>query len=251
MAAGTLAVFGRWGSAGAAARAWEQTMSTQTPFTPSQVGFIPPQSPSNQTGRPTWEIAHFFPDQGEWTEKDYLDLERIFGDHIRVELVDGRLEMLPAPTEQHQDSILFLLDSLRDFVVPRRLGKVSFSGIRVRIRQDPNPKFREPDVAFMKRENAHRRSNEFWDGADLVMEIVSGDENDRKRDYEEKPEDYAEARVGEYWIIDPEERRIRVLVLDGDKYRIHGDFGPGQVADSVLLPGFKVNVDDVFAAGAV
>jgi len=221
-------------------------MSTQTPYAPGNLGFTPP---SPETGRPTWEIAMFFPSQGTWTEKDYLDLERIFGDHIRVELVDGRLEMLPVPTEEHQDSILFLLDSLRAFVRPRRLGKVSFSGIRVRIKKDPKPKFREPDVAFMKTENAHRRTREFWDGADLVMEIVSGDESDRTRDYEDKPEDYAEARVGEYWIIDPAEKRIRVLVLDGDKYRIHGDFGPGQVADSVLLPGFKVNVDDVFAAG--
>lgn len=85
------------------------------------------------------------------------------------------------------DSHHFLLDLLRGFVEPRRLGKVSFSGIRVRIKKDPQPKFREPDIAFMKTENAHRRTDEFWDGADLVMEIVSGDEKDRKRDYENKP----------------------------------------------------------------
>jgi Uma2 family endonuclease len=224
-------------------------MSIQTPYAPGNVGFAPPPSP--ETGRPTWEIAMFFPSQGTWTEKDYLDLERVFGDHIRVELVDGCLEVLPVPTELHQDLIKYLMNMVDAFAIPRKLGKTSFSGIRVRIKTDPKPKFREPDLAFMKTENAHRRNNEFWDGADLVMEIVSGDKGDRERDYEDKPRDYAEARVGEYWIIDPEERRIRVLVLDGDRYRIHGDFGPGQVADSVLLPGFKVAVDDVFAAGAV
>jgi Uma2 family endonuclease len=228
-------------------------MSTQTPYAPGTTDFTPPAPSPLPTEEPDWrtEIAKYVPPGGQWTEKDYLDLERIFGHHIRVELADGGLELLPVATELHQDSIKYLMSMVDAFALPRKLGKTSFSGIRVRIRRDPKPKFRQPDVAFMKTENAQRRSNEFWDGADLAMEIVSGDEKDRKRDYEDKPRDYAEARVGEYWIIAPAERRIRVLVLDGASYRLHGDFGPGQVVESVLLPGFKVNVDDVFAAGAV
>jgi Uma2 family endonuclease len=199
--------------------------------------------------RPTWEIAYLFPAQGAWTEDDYLSLENKLGHHIRVELANGCLEVLPVPTEIHQDIIAFLFDMLRGFIRPMKLGKVSFSGIRVRTRPNDPKHYREPDIAFMKAENAHRRRNEWWDGADLLMEVVSGSPDDRKRDYEIKTAEYASAHVAEYWIVDPEERLIRVLKLDGDKYKIHGDFTAGMTATSVLLPGFVVSADETFAAG--
>src|SRR5207237_9171857 len=86
-------------------------------------------------------------------------------------------------------------------------------------------------------------------GAALVMEIVIGDAADRARDLIVKRKEYAEARIAEYWIVDPQEQRITVLTLDGSAYRVHGDFTAGQHATSVLLPGFSVSVDAVFAAG--
>lgn len=200
-------------------------------------------------GEPTWEIAHLFPTQGNWTEEDYLSLEKICGDWIRVELSNGRLEVLPMPTEFHQDIVGFLLAFVSAFAGPRKLGKTSFSGLRIRVRNGENPEYREPDIAFMKTENAHRRHNEFWEGADLLMEVVSGDAKDRERDYVTKVREYAEAGISEYWIIDPDERRVRVLTLEGGAYKVHGALGPGAVATSVLLPGFSVAVDAILAAG--
>jgi Uma2 family endonuclease len=97
----------------------------------------------------------------------------------------------------------------------------------------------------MKAKNAYRRHKRFWDGADLVMEVVSDDPKDRKRDWQTKVREYARAGIGEYWIIDPEERKVRILTLDGQAYKIHGDFGPGSEATSLLLPGFTVAVDTV------
>jgi Uma2 family endonuclease len=102
----------------------------------------------------------------------------------------------------------------------------------------------------MKAEHAHRRHEKYWDGADLVVEVVSADPKDRKRDLEVKPREYARAGISEYWIIDPEQRQIRVLILQGRTYKLHGEFVPGMQATSVLLPGFAVFVDDVLAAGA-
>jgi Uma2 family endonuclease len=81
------------------------------------------------------------------------------------------------------------------------------------------------------------------------MEIVSGSREDRIRDWRTKSREYAAAGIPEYWIVDPDKMVIRVLTLRGKTYRRHGDFKPGQSATSVLLPGFKVAVDDVFAAG--
>lgn len=81
------------------------------------------------------------------------------------------------------------------------------------------------------------------------MEIVSDGAENRKRDLETKRQEYAKARIAEYWIVDPQEQRVTVLTLDGQTYREHGVFSPGQQATSVLLPGFVVAVAAVFAAG--
>lgn len=49
----------------------------------------------------------------------------------------------------------------------------------------------------------------------LVMEVVSGGPQDRKRDLVIKRAEYAAAGIPEYWIVDPESRRITVLTLVG------------------------------------
>jgi len=197
----------------------------------------------------TWEIARLFPAQGQWTENDYLSLEDHYGTHIRVELSDRRLEVLPVPTQPHQLLILFLLDQLRAFTRKHAPGLVLFSGIRVKLHIGDEIAFREPDVVYMSAKHAARCHKEFWDGADLVMEVVSGDPKDRARDWKDKPIDYAAAGIPEYWIVDPDKKVIRVLTLKGKSYRRHGDFKPGDQATSVLLPGFAVAVDAVLAAG--
>lgn len=189
---------------------------------------------------PTWDIAQLFPAQGTWSEQEYLDLK---GNRL-VEFSHGIVEVLAMPTEVHQLIVLFLCDVLRAFVRPPKLGKVLMAPFRVRLWEG---KFRQPDVIFMRAEHAPRTSNEFWDGADLVMEIVS--EDDRRRDTETKRFEYARAGIPEYWIIDPQYRRITVLRLEGQRYGIHGEFSEGTLASSVLLPGFELSVSETFLAG--
>jgi Uma2 family endonuclease len=76
-----------------------------------------------------------------------------------------------------------------------------------------------------------------------VIEIVSPDKP--KRDTEEKPVDYAEARIPEYWIVNPLQDTITVLTLGGEQYMEHGVFQRGERATSKLLAGFSVSVDEV------
>ena len=79
-----------------------------------------------------------------------------------------------------------------------------------------------------------------------MIEVVS---EDRSRDLETKRSEYARAGIPEYWIVDPKFARIIVLVLDGTSYAVRGEFGPGDRATSVLLPGFEVDVTAALAAG--
>ena len=93
-----------------------------------------------------------------------------------------------------------------------------------------------------------RKKEDYWEGADFVIEVVSDDSESFAHDYSQKRADYAEARIGEYWIVDPQEHRIVVLKLEGGSYVPRGEFGPGQRAASVMLEGFSVDVDAIFAA---
>jgi Uma2 family endonuclease len=189
-----------------------------------------------------WELATLFPPQGHWSEEAYLDLTD--GTNRRIELVDGRLEFLPMPTELHQALAGFLYHALLAFVMRGDLGIVPFPPLRVRV---PGGRYREPDVLFLRKDNFKLRSNRIWKGADLVMEVVSGDPKDRKRDYEDKLSDYAAAKVAEYWIVDFDRKKVIVHRLHGEQFAIHGEFGPGQNATSLLLPGFAIDVTKLLA----
>jgi Uma2 family endonuclease len=192
-----------------------------------------------------WELATLYPEQGGWTEEEYLRLT----DHSnhRIEFTDGRLEFVAMPTEVHEALVQFLLFAILPFVEQRELGKVYSVGIRLRIRPR---KVRLPDIIFLHKDNFHARHNRAWDFADLVMEVVSDDPKDRTRDYEEKLFDYAEARIPEYWIIDPDRQVVIVHKLNGDLYTIHGEFKSGEQATSVRVEGFSVDVAALFAAAA-
>jgi Uma2 family endonuclease len=78
----------------------------------------------------------------------------------------------------------------------------------------------------------------------IVAEFVSAGKRSRQRDYEEKREEYQEAGVAEYWLID---RFRRILTI----------FRPGQPAQVIreheryttpLLPGFELDLRTLLAA---
>lgn len=191
-----------------------------------------------QQEKPTWEIAHLFPNQGHWCESEYLDLNT---NHL-VEFSQGIIEVLPMPSELHQDIVFLLAVLLKDFARPRNLGKVVISPMKIKLWEG---KFREPDVLFMLRENYYKRGNNFWQGADLVMEVVSPD--DPKRDTEVKRVEYAKAGIAEYWLVNPINKTITVFTLpkDAEAYETYGVFSKGDIASSVLLEGFTVDVREI------
>ena len=143
------------------------------------------------------------------------------------------------PTEAHQLTVQALFLAFHAHITPANLGTLVFAPIRIRTVRE---RFREPDLAFLGRENDRRRGNAFWDGADLVVEVVSDDDASRQRDRTTKRAEYAEAGIREYWIVDPAAEQIVVLTLVGDRYHESGSYGPGDQAESTLLPGLTVDV---------
>lgn len=193
-------------------------------------------------GEVIWEAALDFPLQGEWTEKEYLrHWERKF-----VEYSDGFLEFLPMPVPFHQRLVQFLFEALKAFVVTHRLGEVFIAPVPMRL---GTRKYREPDVLFYLpgRLGDPKKAP---GPCDLAIEVVSGEPEDRERDFVIKREEYAQAGIAEYWIVDAEEARVLVLALANGGYVEHGSFGVGQAATSRLLPGLSLDVAALFASAA-
>jgi Uma2 family endonuclease len=185
-------------------------------------------------------LFELLPGQGHWSEEEYLALT----DHSSrpVEYTDGFLEVLPMPTDKHQSVLGFLFLAFHQFIQPRG-GKVHFAALRLRIRPG---KYREPDLLLLLSAHDLRRQNRYWLGADLALEVVSEDKPER--DLVDKRGDYAEGRVPEYWIVNPQTETVTVLRLSGDGYEEAGVYRRGQGAASVLLEGFSVDVSSVFDA---
>jgi Uma2 family endonuclease len=200
------------------------------------------QSPTVLPSTQEWKdvLEEILPPQGEWSEEEYL----VLTDHGNqlVEFTDGFLEVLPMPTDKHQMLLKFLFLAFFNFFETRG-GNVLFAPLRLRIRPG---KFREPDLLLLLLATDSRRGNRFWDGADLALEIVSEDKPER--DLVHKRGDYAEARVPEYWIVNPQTETIAVLRLIGEAYEEAGIYRRGESATSVLSPEFSVAVADVFDA---
>ena len=107
-------------------------------------------------------------------------------------------------------------------------------------------KFREPDLLLVHDAGDPRCRDDYWLGADVVMEVISPDNPDR--DIVDKRTDYAEAGVPEYWLVNPMDETV--LVLADGEYREHGVFRPGERAESLGLPGFSVDVRETFDAAS-
>lgn len=198
--------------------------------------------PDITAGEPTWDVVKLFPAQGEWTEADFF---RLHGNRM-AELVAGKLEVLPMPTWLHQLMVDWLCDQLKACIRDGVGGRVLTAPLPVRLFPGT---IREPDVMYFARGSEPEDPRGYPTKVDLAMEVVSEGTEARQRDYEDKRIDYAKAGISEYWIVDPEEQQILVLVLDGDGYVDHGKFTGAQTATGQLLPDLRIDVEELMKLG--
>jgi Uma2 family endonuclease len=99
---------------------------------------------------------------------------------------------------------------------------------------------RHPDLAIYKT-SAPSSDSSVWSlwVPEIVIEVVS--EDSVQRDYEEKPEDYLQFGVLEYWIVDPLKNAVTI------NRRVRGRWKsevlvPGKKYATPRLPGFELDV---------
>jgi Uma2 family endonuclease len=183
--------------------------------------------------------------------EEYLSYDD--GTETRYELVDGVLVEMGAENPLNPIIAAFLMFLFADLGIPREnlvIGhQVGVSSSKATARQ--------PDLIVHTNES---RAAILDDGKILragrstpmlVVEVVSNSAKDKKsrdRDYEEKPKEYAERGIPEYWLIDPDRAWLKVGTLVDGAYEFQ-DFIGNQVIQSPTFPGLTLTAAQVLSAG--
>jgi Uma2 family endonuclease len=172
----------------------------------------------------------------------YEEYLTAFDDTTHAEWVNGAAIVFVPPTPRHQEIAWFLSTLLGLFVKRLRLGRFFMTPIEMRLAAQGSS--REPDLLFVSNEHVDRVTDKRVQGpADLVVEIVSPDSSGRDRG--EKFDEYQQAGVREYWVIDsrPGMERADFWVLDEQgKYR-HVPLDAAGIYHSTVLPGLWLDTN--------
>ena len=104
----------------------------------------------------------------------------------------------------------------------------------------------QPDVMFVSRQIEHILTPVNIQGApDLVVEVLSP--SSCRRDWGDKRDMYAHHGVREYWIIDPANRIVSILVLSDHVLDVEQTLTEANAAESSVLEGFSVKLVELFA----
>ena len=161
----------------------------------------------------------------------------------RYELINGELIMSEGPVIAHQDNQRKLGPRMALFVERNDVGAVYFSNTDV-VLSDADVV--QPDLLFISKERQHIITYANIQGApDLVVEILSP--STARRDWGVKRELYAKHGVKEYWIADPANKIVWVMLLTNGFMEVQQACHSGDTISSSVLAGFTVAVNDIFA----
>jgi len=94
------------------------------------------------------------------------------------------------------------------------------------------------------RRNTVLSEEEIRGAPDLVVEILSPATAERDRTY--KKTLYARHGVREYWIVDPEEKPIKVMTLGKAGFESSGTYGKRDILKFSIFSGLNISLSEVF-----
>ena len=178
-------------------------------------------------------------DDLQFTYEDYLQLP---DDGKRYEIIEGELYMSPAPLTIHQKIVGNLFRIWANFVHEEKNGTVFLAPCDV-VFSDAS--IVQPDILFISNKNSSIIEEKNIQGApDLIIEVTSP--STEIRDLDHKKRLYAKYGVKEYWIVFSNEKKVEVWDPEGNWYVLSGTYSEQDNVNSVLLPGFLVDLEDVF-----
>ncbi len=162
-------------------------------------------------------LEHALQRQGTYTLEDYY----AFPGDIRVELIDGVIYDMTAPTTVHQFLTSCVFTRMFNYQAAHPGDCMPFhSPVDVQLDCD-NRTVIQPDLIVLceKEKNQIKR---IYGAPDFVMEVLSP--STKNRDLIIKLNKYMTAGVREYWIVDPYTDTVTVYDFEHGEYPIHYTF---------------------------
>ena len=168
-------------------------------------------------------------------------------DRCHYDLIGGNLFMVPRPAPPHGS-----IDSRLNRLLVLHLDKNNLQGEvhhphePIYISTEAGATYLEPDMMYVSEELAKRMGNKRT-SADIVFEYAS--KSTAVYDRTTKAHTYLALGVRELWIIDSASRTIEVRHVSSHDGRPAWEgwrYTQGDSAESRVLPGWKVSVDDLF-----
>ena len=166
------------------------------------------------------------------------------GDRSHYELIGGQLFMVPPPDPPHGSIDARLIKSLMRFLLANQIeGDVHHPRESI-YRSDGT--YLEPDMMYVSRNLAEQMGKKRT-SADIVFEYLS--RSNVTYDRTTKAATYLVLGVRELWLIDPATVTIEVLYAterNGVPVWRGWRYFQGDIAESRVLAGWRVSVDELF-----
>lgn len=175
------------------------------------------------------------------TNKDLENLQSHYPDY-RLELVDGKIIVMSPSGYESDEVAAEVIAQLRNWVKPRRLGRVAASSAGFRL-PNSDQDVRAPDASFVRAERLRRSPRSFAELApDLMVEVKSP--TDSLKELEIKIQEFLAlgTRVG--ILINPENQTVNLYRSGQDVITLtNGDV----LTVPDLLPGWEVSISELWS----
>lgn len=186
---------------------------------------------------PAEKRRYTFADALEWEEGE------------QAEIIDGEVLLFSTPSSRHQDISVELTRQFANYLEGKQC-KVYHApfGVRLFEQDGDSPEdvdtVVQPDLSVVcDRDKIDKYGCK---GApDLVVEILSP--STQRHDRLVKLNLYQRAGVREYWIVDPDNQTVQVMLLgENGALHLHEVYGRGDVAKVNVLEGCFIELSKVF-----
>jgi Uma2 family endonuclease len=161
------------------------------------------------------------------------------------ELNKGVIEMVDVPDFQHFRHLQPLRDQLTLYKEAHPDAIVAITGgMESKLLVASTQSERHPDLSVYL--TSPPEVDDIWSiwVPEIVVEVVSA--RSSKRDYGDKPQDYLEFGIREYWIIDGPKQQMTAMIRWQGKWKSKV-LKPSQKYATTLLPGFSLDLGKVLS----
>jgi len=178
-----------------------------------------------------------------YTYEDYYSWD----DDVRCELIDGVVYNMGAPTVWHQDVAGEIFGQLREFLKGKKC-RAYISPIDVRLKADKrlmmDDTVVQPDVIVLCDKSKIDEGKSIKGAPDLVIEVISP--SSIKKDKLLKFNQYKNAGVREYWVVDARSFCVDVYYFNEGTHNV---FQMDEMIPVRLLEGCEIDLSEFVPEG--